>query len=144
MISLVWKWAMLNKKLVAYLLAFLLVVGYVFYNAKTIASLQENLQITNSELTAAKDRLTILDVGYSELVKRTDKMQVDLNRYFFLTKEAETKYQKSITLLNSLKDRESQVSSDPISLSRDIRAEVLDFEKQYSCTVTGNLESCSQ
>lgn len=143
MTSLVLTWIKSNKKLVAGILAFLLVAGYILYNSLTIASLRDSLDAANSNLATATQKVEALESSYTDLVSKTDKMQVDLNRYFFLATQAETNYQNSLSLLGKLRDRETQATTDPISLTKDIRAEVEDFENQYSC-LTGNLESCSQ
>lgn len=143
MVNIAWIWIKANKKLVAVILAFLLVFGYIFYNTLTIAGLRSDLVTTQSSLQAATERVNVLETGYTDLVKKTNQMQLDLNRYFFINKENEAKYQQSLDLLNALRNREDQVTSDPVSLARDIKAEVEDFENQYSCLV-GNLESCSQ
>lgn len=143
MVNIAWVWVKANKKLVAVILAFLLVFGYILYNTLTIAGLRSDLVTAQSSLQAATERVNILETGYTDLVKKTNQMQLDLNRYFFINKENEAKYQQSLDLLNALRNREDQVTSDPVSLARDIKAEVEDFENQYSCLV-GNLESCSQ
>ncbi len=143
MVNIAWIWIKANKKLVAVILAFLLVFGYILYNTLTIAGLRSDLVTAQSSLQAATERVNVLETGYTDLVKKTNQMQLDLNRYFFINKENEAKYQQSLDLLNALRNREDQVTSDPVSLARDIRAEVEDFENQYSCLV-GNLESCSQ
>lgn len=143
MVNIAWIWIKANKKLVAVILAFLLVFGYILYNTLTIAGLRSDLVTAQSSLQAATERVNILETGYTDLVKKTNQMQLDLNRYFFINKENEAKYQQSLDLLNALRNREDQVTSDPVSLARDIKAEVEDFENQYSCLV-GNLESCSQ
>lgn len=143
MVNIAWVWIKANKKLVAVILAFLLVFGYILYNTLTIAGLRSDLVTAQSSLQAATERVNVLETGYTDLVKKTNQMQLDLNRYFFINKENEAKYQQSLDLLNALRNREDQVTSDPVSLARDIRAEVEDFENQYSCLV-GNLESCSQ
>lgn len=143
MVNIAWVWIKANKKLVAVILAFLLVFGYILYNTLTIAGLRSDLVTAQSSLRAATERVNVLETGYTDLVKKTNQMQLDLNRYFFINKENEAKYQQSLDLLNALRNREDQVTSDPVSLARDIKAEVEDFENQYSCLV-GNLESCSQ
>ncbi|EBX7861956.1 hypothetical protein DS691_21370 [Salmonella enterica subsp. enterica serovar Bareilly] len=143
MVNIAWVWIKANKKLVVIILAFLLVFGYILYNTLTIAGLRSDLVTAQSSLQAATERVNVLETGYTDLVKRTNQMQLDLNRYFFINKENEAKYQQSLDLLNALRNREDQVTSDPVSLARDIKAEVEDFENQYSCLV-GNLESCSQ
>ncbi|EAT0097316.1 hypothetical protein EK546_09320 [Salmonella enterica] len=143
MVNIAWVWIKANKKLVAVILAFLLVFGYILYNTLTIAGLRSDLVTAQSSLQAATERVNVLETGYTDLVKKTNQMQLDLNRYFFINKENEAKYQQSLDLLNALRNREDQVTSDPVSLARDIKAEVEDFENQYSCLV-GNLESCSQ
>lgn len=143
MVNIAWIWIKANKKLVAVILAFLLVFGYIFYNTLTIAGLRSDLVTAQSSLQAATERVNVLETGYTDLVKKTNQMQLDLNRYFFINKENEAKYQQSLDLLNALRNKEDQVTSDPVSLARDIKAEVEDFENQYSCLV-GNLESCSQ
>lgn len=143
MVNIAWIWIKANKKLVAVILAFLLVFGYILYNTLTIAGLRSDLVTAQSSLQAATERVNVLETGYTDLVKKTNQMQLDLNRYFFINKENEAKYQQSLDLLNALRNREDQVTSDPVSLARDIKAEVEDFENQYSCLV-GNLESCSQ
>ncbi|XAG95798.1 hypothetical protein U7154_000031 [Kononvirus KKP3711] len=143
MVNIAWIWIKANKKLVAVILAFLLVFGYILYNTLTIAGLRSDLGTAQSSLQAATERVNVLETGYTDLVKKTNQMQLDLNRYFFINKENEAKYQQSLDLLNALRNREDQVTSDPVSLARDIKAEVEDFENQYSCLV-GNLESCSQ
>lgn len=143
MVNIAWIWIKANKKLVAVILAFLLVFGYILYNTLTIVGLRSDLVTAQSSLQAATERVNVLETGYTDLVKKTNQMQLDLNRYFFINKENEAKYQQSLDLLNALRNREDQVTSDPVSLARDIKAEVEDFENQYSCLV-GNLESCSQ
>lgn len=143
MVNIAWVWIKANKKLVAVILAFLLVLGYVLYNSYTISHLRSELGTAQSSLETAVNRVNVLETGYTDLLKKTNQMQLDLNRYFFINKENEAKYQKSLDLIRSLSDREDQVTSDPVSLARDIKAEVEDFENQYSC-LTGNLESCSQ
>lgn len=143
MVNIAWIWIKANKKLVAVILAFLLVFGYILYNTLTIAGLRSDLVTAQSSLQATTERVNVLETGYTDLVKKTNQMQLDLNRYFFINKENEAKYQQSLDLLNALRNREDQVTSDPVSLARDIKAEVEDFENQYSCLV-GNLESCSQ
>lgn len=143
MVNIAWIWIKANKKLVAVILAFLLVFGYILYNTLTIAGLRNDLGTAQASLQAATERVNVLETGYTDLVKKTNQMQLDLNRYFFINKENEAKYQQSLDLLNALRNREDQVTSDPVSLARDIKAEVEDFENQYSCLV-GNLESCSQ
>lgn len=143
MVNIAWVWIKANKKLVAVILAFLLVFGYILYNTLTIAGLRSDLVTAQYSLQAATERVNVLETGYTDLVKKTNQMQLDLNRYFFINKENEAKYQQSLDLLNALRNREDQVTSDPVSLARDIKAEVEDFENQYSCLV-GNLESCSQ
>lgn len=143
MVNIAWVWIKANKKLVAVILAFLLVFGYILYNTLTIAGLRSDLVTAQSSLQVATERVNVLETGYTDLVKKTNQMQLDLNRYFFINKENEAKYQQSLDLLNALRNREDQVTSDPVSLARDIKAEVEDFENQYSCLV-GNLESCSQ
>lgn len=141
MVNIAWIWIKANKKLVAVILAFLLVFGYILYNTLTIAGLRSDLVTAQSSLQAATERVNVLETGYTDLVKKTNQMQLDLNHYFFINKENEAKYQQSLDLLNALRNREDQVTSDPVSLARDIKAEVEDFENQYSCLI-GDLQSC--
>lgn len=139
----VWNWLIANKKLVAILLAFLLVIGYVSYNYLTISSLQSSLEDTRSELVAANAKVDTLAIGYKDLVIKTDKMQVDLNRYTFILQKSETNYENALKLLNSLKGREKEAYTNPTKLAADVRKEVEDFEKEYEC-ITGKVSSCSQ
>lgn len=136
-------WLLNNKKLVAVALAFLLLVGFTIYSFATINSLNNKVSSLETSLEKAEEKVDFLDKSYTDLVKQTDKMQVDLNRYFTLAQLGEQKYQNALNTLANLRERENQASTDPVSLSRDIRAEDEEYRKELACAV-GNLEYCSQ
>lgn len=142
MLKFAWSWITLNKKLVAVILAFLVIIGYILYNSYTISSLREDLTNTSTALEQSKKQIDTLTTGYNKLVDTTNKMQVDLNRYNLNLQQSEAKYETALKTISNLKSREGEAKTNPTKLSNDLKEEVAEYEREFEC-VTGKLSSCS-
>lgn len=136
-------WLLAHKGLVLTILACLLIFGYIAYNYVTISHLRTEVADTSKQLEEANNRVLTLQTGYDNLVSKTNQMQMDLNRYSFNLQQNEANLQKSLNAIQALRNREGQISSNPSALEADLKAQLDNYEANFSC-LAGNLQYCSQ